>query len=176
MVAYNKDDGLSFGKPLHAIDVGDTFTMTERFRERDILLYMGVTNDINPRYLKTEEAHQVVDLETVIPPIALMGAITRTVSMHFPGPGSMLVEMNFTINKAIRHDSTITYHFEVIRIEEWRGYVTIHVIGNNETTGEDRVLDAMLMVLPPEEALTDQPKIIDSSELKRVDGGDVNSD
>lgn len=136
------------GKSLQAIAVGDTFTVTERFRKRDIMLYMGVSADSNPRYLQTEMEEP--KLETVIPPIALIGPITRTTSIHFPGPGSSLVQMNFTINDPIPHESTLTYHFEVLRIEEYRGYVTIHVTAKNETTGEDRVLDAMLLVIPPE--------------------------
>ena len=40
------------GKSIHAISVGDTFSVTESFKERDVLLYMGVTGDSNPAYLK----------------------------------------------------------------------------------------------------------------------------
>lgn len=121
--------------------VGDTFSTTESFRERDIMLYMGVTDDHNPLYLPGREgAH--------IPPIALIGAVTRTVSGQFPGPNSDLVELNFTINNPIYHHVTLTFHFEILRVDELKGYLTIHVITNNETTGEKNVMDAMITVLP----------------------------
>ncbi|WP_195852189.1 hypothetical protein [Aerococcus mictus] len=121
--------------------VGDTFSTTESFRERDIMLYMGVTDDHNPLYLPGKEGAQ-------IPPIALIGAVTRTVSGQFPGPHSDLVELNFTINNPIYHHVTLTFHFEILRVDELKGYLTIHVITNNETTGEKNVMDAMLTVLP----------------------------
>lgn len=121
--------------------VGDTFSTTESFRERDIMLYMGVTDDHNPLYLPGKEGAQ-------IPPIALIGAVTRTVSGQFPGPNSDLVELNFTINNPIYHHVTLTFHFEILRVDELKGYLTIHVITNNETTGEKNVMDAMITVLP----------------------------
>ncbi|AMB95461.1 hypothetical protein [Aerococcus urinae] len=121
--------------------VGDTFSTTESFRERDIMLYMGVTDDHNPLYLPGREGAQ-------IPPIALIGAVTRTVSGQFPGPNSDLVELNFTINNPIYHHVTLTFHFEILRVDELKGYLTIHVITNNETTGEKNVMDAMITVLP----------------------------
>ncbi|WP_198434828.1 hypothetical protein [Aerococcus urinae] len=120
---------------------GDTFSTTESFRERDIMLYMGVTDDHNPLYLPGREGAQ-------IPPIALIGAVTRTVSGQFPGPNSDLVELNFTINNPIYHHVTLTFHFEILRVDELKGYLTIHVITNNETTGEKNVMDAMITVLP----------------------------
>ncbi|MCY3032682.1 hotdog family protein [Aerococcus urinae] len=121
--------------------VGDTFSTTESFRERDIMLYMGVTDDHNPLYLPGREGAQ-------IPLIALIGAVTRTVSGQFPGPNSDLVELNFTINNPIYHHVTLTFHFEILRVDELKGYLTIHVITNNETTGEKNVMDAMITVLP----------------------------
>ncbi|MCY3045864.1 hypothetical protein ODY47_01970 [Aerococcus urinae] len=123
------------------VSSGRYFFHTGSFRERDIMLYMGVTDDHNPLYLPGREGAQ-------IPPIALIGAVTRTVSGQFPGPNSDLVELNFTINNPIYHHVTLTFHFEILRVDELKGYLTIHVITNNETTGEKNVMDAMITVLP----------------------------
>lgn len=177
MVEHNLDktqESLNMGKHLGAIKVGDTFRVTESIRERDVLLYMGVTADSNPAYLhQTSQTAGIAPTEVVVPPIALMGIITRTVSMNFPGPGSRLVEMNINIIHSIPHNSIITFEFEVIRVEELKQFVTIHCIGKyTHTTGDDRVLDAMLTVLPPEEHLQNNAETIDAGVFQRISGGD----
>ncbi|MGH2119420.1 dehydrogenase, partial [Aerococcus sp. L_32] len=55
MVEHNLEETqeeAEMGKTLQAIKVGDTFRVTESIRERDVLLYMGVTSDSNPAYLQ----------------------------------------------------------------------------------------------------------------------------
>jgi len=162
------------GKTIEAIKVGDTFRVTESIRERDVLLYMGVTADSNPAYLQqTSESAGILPTEVVVPPIALMGVITRTVSMNFPGPGSRLVEMNINIIHSIPHNSIITFEFEVIRVEELKQFVTVHCIGKfTNSTDDERVLDAMLTVLPPEEHLRHDTETIDAGVFQRISGGD----
>lgn len=159
------------GKSIHAISVGDTFSVTESFKERDVLLYMGVTGDSNPAYLKQAQKRE---MDTVLPPIALMGVITRTVSMNFPGPGARLVEMNMNVSKPIPHNSTISFDFEVIRVEELKQFITIHVIGyHTNQPNSERVLDVMLTVLPPEENLDDMTNKIDAGVFQRISGGET---
>ncbi|WP_233487693.1 hypothetical protein [Aerococcus sp. 1KP-2016] len=59
------------GKTIEAIKVGDTFRVTESIRERDVLLYMGVTADSNPAYLQqTSGSAGILPSEVVVPPIA----------------------------------------------------------------------------------------------------------
>lgn len=158
----------NLGKPIQSISVGDTFSVTESIKERDVMLYMGVTNDSNPAYLNQENTNQI---PSVVPPIALMGVLTRTVSMHFPGPGSRLIEMNLNISEPIAHDSTITFDFEVIRVEELKQFITIHAVGYHaEESSDKRVLDAMLTVLPPEEE-SNGVETIDSGVFQRISGG-----
>lgn len=177
MVEHNLDESqedVSMGKTLSAIKVGDTFRVTESIRERDVLLYMGVTSDSNPAYLQqTSQSAGITPGEVVVPPIALMGVITRTVSMNFPGPGSRLVEMNINIIHSIPHNSIITFEFEVIRVEELKHFATIHCIGKyTNSANDDRVLDAMLTVLPPEEHLLNDTDKIDAGVFQRISGGD----
>ncbi|KAF3300939.1 dehydrogenase [Carnobacterium sp. PL17GRE32] len=177
MVEHNLEETqeqAEMGKTLQAIKVGDTFRVTESIRERDVLLYMGVTSDSNPAYLQqTSHKAGLTPGEVVVPPIALMGIITRTVSMNFPGPGSRLVEMNINIIHSIPHNSIITFEFEVIRVEELKQFVTIHCIGKfTNATDDDRVLDAMLTVLPPQEHLQNDTETIDAGVFQRISGGD----
>ncbi|MDO4671086.1 MAG: dehydrogenase [Aerococcus sp.] len=142
-------------KAFDTIEIGDTFSVTESFRPQDILQYMGVTGDTNPRYLgpvATGEARVGEATIGAVPVIALLGVLTRTVSMHFPGLDSTLVELNFSQSERVPVGSTLTYNFEAIRKETWKNLLLIHVTANNEKTGEQNVLDAMLTVLMLDEA------------------------
>lgn len=145
-------------KAFDTIEIGDTFSVSESFRPQDILQYMGVTGDTNPRYLGPVATGEVRAGESIgaVPVIALLGVLTRTVSMHFPGLDSTLVELNFSQSDRVPVGSTLTYEFEVIRKETWKNLLLIHVIANNEMTGEQNVLDAMLTVLMLDEETQDE--------------------
>ncbi|MCI5775392.1 MAG: dehydrogenase [Aerococcus sp.] len=144
---YLKTDPIA--KEIDKIRVGDTFQVSESFRPQDILLYMGVTGDTNPHYLGQIQKNEDESVKNYgfVPIIAVMGVLTRTVSMHFPGANNAIVEFNYSQSKAIEIGSTVTFSFEVVRKEEWRSMLMIHVTGLNEKTGEDNILDAMLSVL-----------------------------
>ncbi|MDO4681131.1 MAG: hypothetical protein Q4A55_07800 [Aerococcus sp.] len=136
-------------KAFDTIEIGDSFSVSESFRPQDILQYMGVTGDTNSRYLGPVATGEVRAGEAIgsVPVIALLGVLTQTVSMHFPGLDSTLVELNFSQSERIPVGSTLTFNFEAIRKETWKNLLLIHVTANNEMTGEQNVLDAMLTVL-----------------------------
>lgn len=163
-------NGNKVGKTIDQIKVGETFSVTEAIRERDVLLYMGVTGDANPAYSPYRPSGVSPDALPIVPPIALIGVITKTVSVHFPGPGSDLVEININFNKPIHHNSAVTFFFEVTRVEELKEFVTIQVIGKDEM--DDRVLDAIITVVPPTKVLELQTNKIDSGVYRRISGGD----
>lgn len=144
---YLKTDPIA--KEIDKITVGDTFQVSESFRPQDILLYMGVTGDTNPHYLGQVQKNDDRKIKNFgfVPIIAVMGVLTRTVSMHFPGANNAIVEFNYSQSKAIEIGSTVTFSFEIVRKEEWRSMLMIHVTGLNEKTSEDNILDAMLSVL-----------------------------
>lgn len=158
------------GKKIDQIKVGDSFSVTEAIRERDVLLYMGVTGDANPAYSPYRPSGVTPDVRPIVPPIALIGVITKTVSVYFPGPGSSLVEININFSQPIHHNSAVTFFFEVTRVEELKEFVTIQVIGKDEE--DNRVLDAMITVVPPAKVLELATNKIDSGVYRRISGGD----
>lgn len=166
----NKASEHKYGQTINEIKIGDTFSVTEAIRERDVLLYMGVTGDANPTYFANKQSSLSSNSKLLVPPIALMGVITKTISMNFPGPGSTLIETNINLQQSIYQDTTISMLFEVTRVEELKEYITIRVDGTNEK-GE-HVLDAMLTVVPAELNLTSETNTVDSTIFKKITGGE----
>lgn len=50
------DDVHRQGKTIAEIKEGDSLTVTESISERDLLIYLGLTNDNNPLYIQNEYA------------------------------------------------------------------------------------------------------------------------
>ena len=77
----------------------------------------------------------------------LMGIITSGISKHLAGPGSHVVNFSVNFIEPVFHYETLTFDFEVIKVDKMKDVVTISVEAVN--TQEDRVLDAVVMVQPP---------------------------
>lgn len=135
------------GKKIDEIEEGDSLSLTESIEDSQLLLYLGLTNDANPLYIQHDYTQKTEYQRPIVPSVMLMGIITSAISKHLPGPGSHVV--NFTVNfiEPVFHYETLTFDFEVIKVDKMKDVVTISVEAVN--TQEDRVLDAVVMVQPP---------------------------
>lgn len=135
------------GKSIDEIAEGDSLSLTESIEDHQILLYLGLTNDANPLYLQHEYAKQTEYEQPIVPSVMLMGIMTSAISKHLPGPGSHIVNFQVNFIEEVYHYETLTFSFEVIKIDKTRDVVTISVEAENSE--EHRVLDAVIMVKPP---------------------------
>lgn len=138
------------GKTIDEIEEGMTLSVTESIEDNQLLLYLGLTNDANPLYIQHDYAKQTTYQEPIVPSIMLMGIITSAISKHLPGPGSHVVNFSVNFIEPIYHYETITFEFEVIKVDKMKDVVTISVEATSKN--EDRVLDAVVMVQPPVKA------------------------
>ena len=139
------------GKTIEEIEEGDSLSLTESIEDKELLLYLGLTNDSNPLYIQHDYAQQTEYKKPIVPSIMLMGIITSAVSKHLPGPGSHVVNSSINFLEPVYHYETLTFHFEVIKVDKMKGVVTISIEAVNEE--ENRVLDAVVMVKPPEKVV-----------------------
>ncbi|MBL5000392.1 enoyl-CoA hydratase [Enterococcus xinjiangensis] len=109
---------------------------------------MGLTNDANPLYIQHDLAQKTEYHQPIVPSVMLMGIITSAISKHLPGPGSHVVNFSVNFIEPVFHYETLTFQFEVIKVDKMKDVVTISVEAEN--TNEDRVLDAVVMVQPPQ--------------------------
>ncbi|MGX7351247.1 MaoC family protein [Enterococcus canis] len=135
------------GKTIEEIEEGDSLSLTESIEDNQLLLYLGLTNDANPLYIQHDYAKQTEYQKPIVPSIMLMGIITSAISKHLPGPGSHVVNFSINFIEPVFHYETITFQFEVIKVDKRKDVITISVEAVNSE--EDRVLDAVVMVQPP---------------------------
>ncbi|EOH99563.1 MaoC family protein [Enterococcus haemoperoxidus ATCC BAA-382] len=141
------------GKTIEDIEEGDSLSLTESIEDKDLLLYLGLTNDANPLYIQHDYAQKTEYGKPIVPSIMLMGIITSAISKHLPGPGSHVVNFSVNFVEPVFHYETLTFQFEVIKVDKMKDVVTISIEAVNEE--EDRVLDAVVMVQPPQVTLAD---------------------
>lgn len=144
------------GRKIEDISVGEKLKLTEKVEDKDLLLYLGLTNDSNPLYIQHDYASQTDYGRPIVPAIMLTGIITSAVSKYLPGPGSHIIAQQLAFPKAVDHYSTIDFLLEVVRVEKDENIIDISIQARNEE--EDIVISGLVTVTPPkvEEQLTSQ--------------------
>lgn len=139
------------GKKIEDLSVGDKLTITEKMEDKDLLLYLGLSNDNNPLYIQHDYASTTVFEKPIVPPLMLTGVITSAISKYLPGPGSHLTKQVLSFPKPTYHYSVIEFTFEVKEIHIGTNQIVIQVKACNED--EQTVVEGTLHVTPPQTEL-----------------------
>jgi 3-hydroxybutyryl-CoA dehydratase len=135
------------GRKIEEISVGEKLSLTEKIEDKDLLLYLGLTNDANPLYIQHDYASQTPYQKPIVPSIMLTGIITAAISKYLPGPGSHVLKQNLEFPKQVYHYGTVQFLFEVTEVNKSSHTIQIHVCGKNEA-GEV-VIEGDVVVCPP---------------------------
>jgi 3-hydroxybutyryl-CoA dehydratase len=135
------------GRKIEDISIGEKLTLTEKIEDKDLLLYLGLTNDANPLYIQHDYASQTPFKKPLVPAIMLTGIISSAVSKYLPGPGSHIMKQELEFPKPVYHYDTVQFLFEVKKIDSSSHLVTIDVIATNEQ--EETVIRGSIDVCPP---------------------------
>lgn len=148
------------GKLIDELFEGESLSITETIEDSQLLLYLGLTNDANPLFIQHKYTEKTEYERPIVPSIMLMGIISSVVSKHLPGPGSNIVNLSFNLVHPVYHYETLTFHFEVIKIDLMKEVVTVSVKAQNYE--EVRVLDAVVMVKPTKVKQSEERDVIDN--------------
>ena len=150
MKLQNQD--IKIGKTIDELVEGETFSLSETIKNREILLYLGLTNDDNPLYSQYDYIKELGLTKPVVPTALIFGIITSTINKHLPGPGSHVVNVNLNLIEKIFRNDLLSFNFEIIKIDTNKDLVTINI---EIMRNEERVSDAIVLVQPPLEELTE---------------------
>ena len=135
------------GRAIEEIKVGEKLKLTEKIEDRDLLLYLGLTNDPNPIYIQHDFASQTDVERPIVPTLMLTGMITSAVSKYLPGPGSYVLAQNLEFPIPVYHYETVDIVLEVeeVRVEE--NEAVIRVTACNELK-EETVVGTVTVAAP----------------------------
>jgi 3-hydroxybutyryl-CoA dehydratase len=135
------------GRKIGEMNIGEKLTLTEKIEDKDLLLYLGLTNDSNPLYIQHDYASQTPFKKPIVPSIMLTGIVTAAVSKYLPGPGSSINEQQIKFIKPVYHYATIKFLFEITKVDVKNNEITMYI----EAVDEDQevVLNGTLKIAPP---------------------------
>jgi 3-hydroxybutyryl-CoA dehydratase len=135
------------GRTIENISVGEKLALTEKIEDKELLLFLGLTNDSNPLYIQHDYASQTPHKKPVVPAVMLTGIVTSAISKYLPGPGSYILSQNMDFIKPVYHYETIEFLFEVTKVNTDSHSIDIAVNATNEN--EEEILKGKLVVCPP---------------------------
>ncbi|WP_172840503.1 MaoC/PaaZ C-terminal domain-containing protein [Virgibacillus phasianinus] len=134
------------GKKIDQLQVGDSYTSVQSIEDKDLLLYLGLTNDANPLYIQHDYASQTPYKQPVVPSVMLLGMVSSIVSMHLPGPGSHIISQEISYPNPVFHSSEVTFSVEITEINMDNHFIFLSVDGYN--IDGDTVITGKLKVCP----------------------------
>ena len=135
------------GRKIDEISVGEKLALTEKIEDKDLLLYLGLTDDANPLYIQHDYASQTPFEKPIVPAIMLTGMITSAISKYLPGPGSHILSQNVEFKMPVYHYASVYFLFEVISVNQKQHMITIQVTATNEEN--ETVITGHIEVCPP---------------------------
>ncbi|MFS0646766.1 MaoC/PaaZ C-terminal domain-containing protein [Siminovitchia sp. 179-K 8D1 HS] len=135
------------GRQIGEITEGEKLKLTEKIEDKDLLLFLGLTNDANPLYIQHDYASQTPYEKPIVPSVMLTGIITSAITKYLPGPGSHILKQEIEFVKPVHHYATVEFLFEVVDVNQESHTVTIKVQGTDEN--EQTVINATVLAAPP---------------------------
>lgn len=151
---------VQIGRRMDEITVGEKLSITEKIEDKDLLLYLGLTNDANPLYIQHDYASQTPYEKPIVPSMMLTGMITTAVTKYLPGPGSHVVRKDLMFVKPVHHYETLEIYFEVIEVSQEEHTIDMRVFAYDES--KEVVVKGRLTVTPPYQSVSMLEKTLDN--------------
>ncbi|BAS28985.1 MaoC family dehydratase [Limnochorda pilosa] len=137
----------SLGRHVDELQVGEKATFTQKVEERDVYLYMGLTNDLNPVYVDREYAHRTELGEPVVPGILVAAQVVAAITGRLPGPGTITAHQTLRFASPAHCGDVLTTELEVVSLDPAANRATLKSVTHNQE-GKP-VLLAESEVIPP---------------------------
>ena len=138
----------TIGKSIEELEIGERLHLTEKIEDKDLMLYLGLTNDANPLYLQHDYAAETIYGQPIVPPIMLTGIVTAAISKHMPGPGAHIINQQLHFPKPVYHYAIVEFVLEVTKLDVATNQVTIQVEATDE--GGERIMSGEVVVIAPQ--------------------------
>lgn len=126
--------------------VGDNASFTKTVTETDVILFSGITGDLNPAHIDAVSAKKGMFKERVAHGMLGASFISSVLGTKLPGPGAIYLEQDLKFVKAIYIQDTITATVTVKEIDR-RGRLTLDTTVTNEK--DEVLITGEALVVPP---------------------------
>lgn len=135
------------GKTINEINLGDKAEYTRTVTESDIVMFGGISGDLNPAHFNDEYAKKTFFKGRIAHGMLTASYISAVLGMQLPGPGTIYLEQELKFMLPVRFGDTITATVEVMYIDEEKNIVVFETICTNQK--EEIVIKGRATVKPP---------------------------
>lgn len=128
------------------IEIGQTASFTKTVTEADVILFAGISGDLNPAHVDAVAASQGMFKNRIAHGILGASFISAVIGMQLPGPGTIYLSQDLKFLKPIFINDTVTATVTISEIDE-RGRCQLETILTNQD-GE-KVIVGLAKVIPP---------------------------
>jgi len=114
------------GYNIEDLSVGQTASMAKTVTEADIILFSGVSTDVNPVHLNEEWAKTTMFKGRIAHGMLSAGFISAVLANKLPGPGTVYLSQNLKFKAPVRPGDTVKAVLTVkeIVVEKKRAVLT----------------------------------------------------
>ena len=134
-------------KTIDKISLGDSASVTKTVTETDIILYAGISGDLNPAHVDAESAKNSMFGQRIAHGMLSAGFISAVLGMHLPGPGTIYMGQELKFLKPVYIGDTVTATATVIERIEEKNRLKLETVVTNQR-GEV-VISGVATVMPP---------------------------
>jgi len=134
------------GHYLEDLEVGMTALYAKTVSEADIVLFAGISGDINPVHLNHEFANETMFEGPIAHGVLTASFISTVVGTKLPGPGCIYVTQTLTFRAPVRAGDTVQARATIAKIDPEKRRVTLDTVCS---VGETVVLDGEAVVMVP---------------------------
>lgn len=134
------------GYYLEDLAVGMSASYAKTITDADIVLFAGVSGDMNPMHLDADYASATMFKGRIAHGMLTASVISAVLGTKLPGPGCVYLSQNLKFKAPVRIGDTVKARVTVTAIDEARGRITV---GTLCTVGDTVVIDGEAQILVP---------------------------
>lgn len=135
------------GKTIKDISLGDKSSYSRTISETDVVLFGGVSGDLNPAHFNEEYSKDTMFKGRIAHGMLSASYISTVLGMQLPGPGTIYLSQELKFTAPVKFGDTITATVEVIEKLEDRNRIVLETICTNQDG--QVVVKGKATVMPP---------------------------
>jgi len=135
------------GKTIAQLKIGDFETYERTVTEADVVMFGGVSGDLNPAHFNEKYAKETMFKGRVVHGMLTASYFSTILGTLLPGPGTIYLGQDLKFTKPVRVQDTIKAVATVTEINLEKNIVKLETIATNENG--DVVVRGMATVMPP---------------------------
>ncbi len=134
------------GYALEDLSVGMSAVFAKTVTEADIVLFAGISGDINPVHLNHEFATETMFEGRIAHGLLTASFISTVIGTKLPGPGAIYLKQSLNFKAPVRAGDTVRARTTITEIIPEKRRIVMETVA---TVGETVVLDGEALILVP---------------------------